>query len=147
MIPAGKSARLRIPELQCGQPEIGMAPLIDVVFLLIIFFVVTTVFPDQNGIRIEKPASDQATALPKSPFTVTLDAQDQIYFKEQPVTVDKLSVLLEQEPQTTEPHSVLVQADRRATAQGLIRVIDACKRAGIEQVAVATAEPSRAGAP
>lgn len=143
MMPGGKVAPLRIPELQCGQPEIGMAPLIDVVFLLIIFFVVTTVFPDQDGLRIEKPTSSQSAALPSTPLTVTLDAQDQIYFKGQSVSVDKLTHLLEPESLSSEPRSVLVLADRRATAQGLIRIIDACKTAGIEQVAVATVEPER----
>lgn len=144
---AGDIVRLRIPEPQVGQPEIGMAPLIDVVFLLIIFFVVTTVFPDRKGMQIEKPVSSQAAALPEIPLTVTLDAQDQAFFNGQAVTMDRLALVLGQELAPDGKRAVLVQADRRATAQGLIRVIDACKAAGIDQVAIATVEPNRVSSP
>lgn len=144
---AGDIVRLRIPEPQAGQPEIGMASLIDVVFLLIIFFVVTTVFPDRTGMQIEKPVSSQAAALPEIPLTVTLDAQDQAFFNGQAVTMDRLALVLGQEPAPDGKRAVLVQADRRATAQGLIRVIDACKAAGIDQVAIATVEPNRVSSP
>lgn len=148
MMPPGKGTRLRMPELQCGQPEIGMAPLIDVVFLLIIFFVVTTVFPDQNGIRIEKPSSAQTAELPRTPLTLTLDAQDRVYFKGRALTIAELPEVLRQDLAMAEDApSVVVQTDRRATAQGLIRVIDACKTAGIEHVAVATEEPKRVATP
>lgn len=143
----GDSVRLRMPEPQVGQPEIGMAPLIDVVFLLIIFFVVTTVFPDRTGMQIEKPASTQAKALPNIPLTITLDAQDQAFFNGQAVTMDQLALALGQASVPEADRAVLVQADRRATAQGLIRVIDACKAAGIDQVAVATVEPDRVSSP
>ena len=139
--------RLRIPEPQVGQPEIGMASLIDVVFLLIIFFVVTTVFPDRTGMQIEKPASTHAAALPEIPLSVTLDAQDQAFFNGQAVTMDRLALVLGLELAPEGKRAVLVQADRRATAQGLIRVIDACKAAGIDQVAIATVEPSRVPSP
>ena len=50
---------IKVPALKSGNPEIGMAPLIDVVFLLLIFFMVTTVFPENRGFIIEKPQSEQ----------------------------------------------------------------------------------------
>ena len=54
---------IEMPELHTGKPEVSMAPLIDVVFLLLIFFMVTTVFPENRGFIIEKPESDHSEQL------------------------------------------------------------------------------------
>ncbi len=129
-----------LPELNTGKPEIGMAPLVDIVFLLLIFFMVTTVFPDDDGLVIEKPASAQAASLGEGQITIKLDRQGQAYFAAHPVTADEITRLLRDELAARPVQMVTIHADRRATTEALINVIDAAKAGGARQLGIATDE-------
>lgn len=128
---------LEIPKLNTGTPEISMAPLIDVVFLLLIFFMVTTVFPDQ-GIVIEKPESEQRSRLPDNHLILKLDENNRIYFKNSSVTVDEIQRLLETEVKMNPGVSVVIKADKRSTTGILIQLIDAAKTSGARLLGIAT---------
>lgn len=128
---------LEIPRLNTGKPEISMAPLIDVVFLLLIFFMVTTVFPDQ-GIVIEKPESEQRSRLPDNHLILKLDENNRIYFKNSSVTVDEIQRLLETEVKMNPGVSVVIKADKRSTTGILIQLIDAAKTSGARLLGIAT---------
>ncbi len=128
---------LEIPRLNTGKPEISMAPLIDVVFLLLIFFMVTTVFPDQ-GIVIEKPESEQRSRLPDNHLILKLDENNRIYFKNSSVTVDEIQRLLETEVKLNPGVSVVIKADKRSTTGILIQLIDAAKTSGARLLGIAT---------
>ncbi len=129
-----------IPEINMGKPEISMAPLVDVVFLLLIFFMVTTVFPENDGLLIEKPRSENAAALDSDHIIIKLDWQGIAYLDDMPVTTDDIKRLLEIEA-LNKPHlAVTVYADRRATTESLIDVIDAAKAGGARRLGIATDE-------
>ncbi|MFW2372651.1 MAG: ExbD/TolR family protein [Gammaproteobacteria bacterium] len=128
---------LEIPRLNTGKPDISMAPLIDVVFLLLIFFMVTTVFPDQ-GIVIEKPESQQRSRLPDNHLILKLDQQGRIYFKNTSVTIDDVQRLLETEVNLNPGVSVVIKADKRSTTGILIQLIDAAKSSGARLLGIAT---------
>lgn len=128
---------LEIPRLNTGKPDISMAPLIDVVFLLLIFFMVTTVFPDQ-GIVIEKPESQQRSRLPDNHLTLKLDQQGRIYFKNTSVTIDDVQRLLETEVNLNPGVSVVIKADKQSTTGTLIQLIDAAKSSGARLLGIAT---------
>ena len=123
-----------------GKPEITMAPLVDIVFLLLIFFMVTTVFPDNDGLVIEKPRSENAATISKEHLVIKLDQQGIAYFKSHAVTTDDIKRLLRSEFTVNSTRSVTVHADRRATTESLINVIDAAKAAGAKQLGIATDE-------
>jgi len=131
---------LIIAELKIGKPEITMAPLIDVVFLLLIFFMVTTVFPDNNGIVIEKPVSENTATLQDKNMVVKLDADGQIYFKDIEVTLEDIKRLVAREIDLNSNFFVIVHADRNSTTEQLIKVIDAAKSGGARQLGIATDE-------
>ena len=133
-------SELEIPQLNTGKPEISMAPLIDVVFLLLIFFMVTTVFPDQ-GIMIEKPESQQRSRLPDNHLILKLDQQNRIFFKNSSVTIDDIQRLLETEVNLNPDVSVVIKADKRSTTGILIQLIDAAKSSGARLLGIATDEP------
>ncbi len=130
---------LEMPKLNTGKPEISMAPLIDVVFLLLIFFMVTTVFPDQ-GIAIEKPESQQRSRLPDNHLILKLDKQNIIYFKNSTVTIDDIQRLLETEVNLNPGVSVVIKADKHSTTGILIQLIDAAKTSGARLLGIATDE-------
>ena len=132
------SSPLNIPELKSGKPEIGMAPLIDVVFLLLIFFMVTTVFPENRGFVIEKPESEHSEQLKLKKISFTIKRSGEILFQNNSVTTSDVKRLVEEQLITAPDTAILLQVDRRATTENLIQVMDACKLAGANRVGIAT---------
>lgn len=129
-----------IPRLNTGKPDISMAPLVDIVFLLLIFFMVTTVFPDDDGLLIEKPGSENAAALTDEQLVIKLDQQGVAYVEGQPVNTDDIERILKTEMFVRPQLAVTVHADRRATTEALINVIDAAKAGGAAQLGIAVDE-------
>lgn len=129
-----------MPKLNTGRPEISMAPLVDIVFLLLIFFMVTTVFPDNDGLLIEKPSSENAVALTDQQIIIKLDQQGIAYIKGQSVNADDIKRLLRSELAVKSHLAVTIHADRRATTEALINIIDAAKAGGAKQLGIATDE-------
>ncbi len=129
-----------MPAVNTGKPKISMAPLVDIVFLLLIFFMVTTVFPENDGLLIEKPSSENATALDSKHIIIKLDRQGIAYMNEHPVTVDDIKRLLKIELVSKPQLAVTIHADRRATTESLIDVVDAAKAGGATQLGIATDE-------
>lgn len=128
---------LDMPKLNTGKPEISMAPLIDVVFLLLIFFMVTTVFPDQ-GIFIEKPEAEQASRLPNNHLVLKLDQHNNVYFNNASVTIEDVQRLLKTEVNLSPGISVVIKADKRSSTGLLIQLIDASKVSGAKLLGIAT---------
>jgi len=126
-----------IPKTVHRKPEIGMAPLIDVIFLLLIFFMVTTVFPDE-GILIEKPGAEQASRLIDDKLLITIDHNGVVYYKKQLLTVDDLKRLVKDEVNKNPLVSLVINVDKRVITERLIYVIDAAKVSGVEKIGIAT---------
>jgi len=129
-----------MPVINTGKPEISIAPLVDIVFLLLIFFMVTTVFPENDGLLIEKPDSENAAALDNEHLVIKIDQQGIAYMEERPVTVDDIKRRLKAELSIKPQLAVTIHADRRATTESLIDVIDAAKAGGARQLGIATDE-------
>ncbi len=132
------SSPIEIPKLRAGKPEITMAPLIDVVFLLLIFFMATTIFPDNHGLVIERPTATSAESLPGKPLRFLVDKEGVIHYQNREITVEEVMKVVS-ERLSMDPHSrILLDVDRRAATEALIRVMDAGKRAGARQIAIVT---------
>jgi biopolymer transport protein ExbD len=129
---------IAMPPLKTRQPEITMAPLIDIVFLLLIFFMVTTVFPENRGFIIEKPESEHSEQLKLKKITFTVNHAGEIQFQEKQITPEDVKRLVREQIRAAPDTSVLLQVDRRAQTQYLIKVMDACKLGGANRVGIAT---------
>jgi biopolymer transport protein ExbD len=129
---------VRVPSIKSGKPEIGMAPLIDVVFLLLIFFMVTTVFPENRGFVIEKPQSEHSEQLKLKKLTFTVDQSGQVQFQDTLIVIGDIKRLVQEQLTVAPDTAVMLQVDRRATTETLIKVMDACKLGGANRVAIAT---------
>jgi len=128
------------PEMDTGHPEISMAPLVDIVFLLLIFFMVTTVFPENDGLVIEKPSSENTAQLAKNNLIIKIDQAGSSYIKQQLVTIGDIKRILQDELLLKPKLTVIVHADRRTTTAALVSVIDAAKAGGAKQLGIATEE-------
>jgi biopolymer transport protein ExbD len=119
--------------------DINVTSLVDIVFNLLLFFVVTTTFATSLGINVNLPASTSATvAAASKDITVTIDDKGKIFLANTPVSVDALraefSSQLKQGQQTT----LIIRADERVNHGLVVHVMDLAKEAGVQKLAIAT---------
>jgi len=129
---------IKSPQINTGKPEISMAPLIDVVFLLLIFFMVTTVFPENRGLIIEKPESTMSEPLALKKMTFTVSSEGKIEFHNQEINSGDITRLVREQLAVAPDTAVLLQVDKRASTEIFIKVLDASKSGGVKQVGIAT---------
>jgi len=134
----------KVPEINPGKPEISMAPLIDVVFLLLIFFMVTTVFPENRGLIIEKPESSHSEPLAMKKIIFFVDKDGIVHFEDNVIEVSDVQRLVREQLIAAPDTAVLMQVDKNATTEIFIKVMDACKLGGAKQVGIATSDIDRA---
>ena len=117
--------------------EINMSPLIDMVFILLIFFIVTTTFVEESGIDVDKPQAASASRLDKNSIIFALTAQGQVVYGGKEVGVGGVRPLVSRLCER-DPLPVILQVDK-ATPSGLtIRVIDEAKLGKAKNVSLAT---------
>ncbi len=121
-------------ELEAG---IDMSPLIDCVFILLIFFIVTTVFVEETGVEVDKPQAASASDLEKSSILIALTDKGQVIYGGENITLAGVQPLVKRMVQA-EMMPVIVQADEAAESGLLVRIIDEAKLGGAEKVSIAT---------
>ena len=117
---------------------VDMAPLIDVVFILLIFFLVTATFVKNEGINVTRPRSVSADQVRSDSLRVTVTASGILYVNSQPVTLDELTGQVRQFESHSQVKSVIVIPDETVTAGLLLEVIDASRMGGATDVTLAT---------
>jgi biopolymer transport protein ExbD len=117
--------------------EMNMTPMIDCVFLLLIFFMVTTVFKNPAKLTVTLPAAENYKKLDKKQLNLEVDAEGRLALNSQDVTLDSFDAVLMSEKKTTGTNSMVIKADV-ATKHGLIlKIMQLAKSVGIETIAVA----------
>ncbi|HEX6882343.1 MAG TPA: biopolymer transporter ExbD [Planctomycetota bacterium] len=116
---------------------IDMSPMIDCVFILLIFFIVTTTFVDETGIEVDKPQAASAVRLEKTSLLLALSAKGEIVYGGREIGIGGVQPLVKRMLQK-EDIPVIVQADQAAPSGLLVRVIDEAKLGGAVKVSVAT---------
>ena len=122
--------------------ELNITPLIDVVFLLLIFFMVSTTFERESEINITLPeASEDYTDVKPDAVNIDIDTQGRIYVNEQPLINTQLSTIREairDAIQGREDPPIIISADAEATHQLVIKVMDAARQVGLVKITFAT---------
>ena len=126
----------RRTEIKKGQLDI--APLIDVVFLLLIFFMLTSNFVVQPGIKVSLPKAVSSEVIRSENLVVTLTGQDLIFLNDEPVTAQELVPRIRQAAQDNK--TVLLKADTNASLGRVVEIWDLCRESGIPQINIATNE-------
>ena len=120
------------------QANVDMTPLIDVVFILLIFFILSASFQQQSQIKVERPNSQVTDSISNVSITVSVDEQGQIWFDNQPVEVELLTSRVKQKAAQASNVSVVIDVDKSVDSGRLIQVVDKVRIAGVNNVAVAT---------
>jgi biopolymer transport protein ExbD len=120
-------------------PQVDLTPLIDVVFILLIFFILSANFQKESTLNVDRPSASSATLTPQSEtLTVSVDRDKNIWFNGQTVNLSQLQFQIKvniTEKQTT---NAIVNADRSLDTGTLISVIDTLRLSGLTNVAIAT---------
>jgi biopolymer transport protein ExbD len=131
------------------EPTVNLTPLIDVVFILLIFFMVSTTFQRESEIKIELPeASADAIEERKEFLEIVIDADGHYFIDEQQVVnteLETLKIAIQKflGEQTEIP--VVIRADRRSPYESVVRAMDATAQLGLIHMALATNQPENGG--
>ncbi len=118
--------------------DIDISPLIDVVFILLIFFMVSTTFVKDAQVDIERPSAKSGTSANTKAMRIHIDRTGQVYVDDSPVKAWMVQSRVRDHLRDGGEGTVLVIADRRVEAQKLIEVVDQCRLAGAGDVGVVT---------
>lgn len=120
-----------------NETGIDMSPLMDCVFILLIFFIVTTTFVEETGVEVDKPQAASSVRLEKTSILIALTDKGQVVYGGREIGFSGVQPLVKRMLQK-EDIPVIIQADTAAQSGLLVRVIDEAKLAGAEKVSVST---------
>ncbi len=116
---------------------IEMGPLMDIVFILLIFFVVTSSFTRETGVDVTKPQAQSASQLEKENLLIAITREGTIHINERQVDLASLQDILKQSLAKTPDREAVVIADKGSETGVLVQVIDVCNLAGVKKVSIA----------
>lgn len=119
------------------QQGIDLSPLIDVVFILLIFFIVTTVFVQETGVEVDKPKAVSAAELERNVILIAITDNREVVFNGGAIGVAGVRAVVSANLGPNK-QAVVIQVDKRVPAELLVQVIDEAKLAGAAHVNLAT---------
>ena len=121
------------------QKDVGieMGPLMDIVFILLIFFVVTSSFTRETGVDVTKPQAQSASQLEKENLLIAITREGTIHMNERQVDLASLQDILKQSLARAPDREAVVIADKESETGVLVQVIDMCNLAGVKKVSIA----------
>ncbi len=121
---------------------IDMAPMIDMVFILLIFFLVTTSFVRETGIEVRKPSASTAVPAEKASILIAIDKNNRIFMENREIDVRAVRTNVERALADNPAAGVVVVADRESSAGVAVQVMDGCRMAGVKNVSLAASPDS-----
>ena len=119
-----------------------MTPLIDCVFLLLVFFMVTTVFKQPYSLQVELPEATQAQVVEEKKLVASITADGRMEINRHPVTLETLEQVLQREKAGTHSLTLVVRTDKQTRHRHLLDLFEVAKRVGIEKIPLATDSPT-----
>lgn len=123
-------------ELEHGLRQIDIAPLIDMIFQLLIFFMLTSSFVMQPGIKVNLPKAVTSEVVKIENIEIIVSSENVTYLNGKVITTQELKSLLKQVAKRNQP--ILIKADRRASLGRVVEIWDMCRDLGIAQINIAT---------
>jgi biopolymer transport protein ExbD len=120
---------------------INITPMLDVVFIMLIFFIVSASFTRETGVSIDRPAASEAVALQNAAILIGIRPNDDIWMAGQRVELAEVRHMTERARAENPEGSVVIVADKGSQIGTVTRVLDQLRLAGVEGVAIAAAPP------
>lgn len=122
------------------ESSVDITPMLDVVFIMLIFFIVTATFIKEAGIDVDKPEAATAVVQEKASILVAIDASDRVWINRRATDIRALRSIIERLHAENPKGTLVIQADRDSRNDTLVRVMDASRRAGVYSIALAASQ-------
>jgi len=122
------------------ETEINMTPMLDIVFIMLIFFIVTAVFVKEAGFSVLKPEAESARQLPQVSVLIAVSSDDEIWINRELTAIEELRTTVEKLYAENPKGTIAIQGDEEADAVLVMKVYDAVRDAGVDKIAIATEE-------
>ena len=120
------------------EEDVNVTPLLDIVFIMLIFFIVTSTFVREPGIEVERPDAVTASDRKFAKIIVAVSPDDEIYINKEKVELAEVRILVEDLLRQNPKSTAVVQADRASKSRYLVEVVNQIRAAGVSDVAVST---------
>lgn len=117
--------------------QVDLTSMLDIVFIMLIFFIVTSSFVRESGVEVNRPQAAHAVSQKQAGVFVAITAANDIYIDKRRVDVERVQATLEQMLLDKPDASLVIQADKHAYNGTVVQVMDAAKSAGVKQIALA----------
>jgi len=119
------------------EADIDLTPMLDVVFIMLIFFIVTASFVKESGIDVSRPDAATAEVKERGNILIAITREGQVWIDKRPVDVRALRANIERLHAENPQGSVVIQADRDSKNGLLVQVMDAARAAGVYEISIA----------
>ena len=120
------------------EEDVNVTPLLDIVFIMLIFFIVTSTFVKEPGIETERPEVATAEVRKLASIIVAISADDEIWINKEQVDLSEVRILVEQLRRENPKGTAVVQADVKSKSRLLVEVVTQIRATGVTDVAVST---------
>jgi len=129
--------KLHSEDEESGTTEINLTPLIDMVFILLIFFVVTSSFVKESGIEVNRPSAKSAERQERGNIIISITKKGEIWIDRRRINLSALRANVERLHAENPEGSVIIAADRDARTGILVEALDQARLAGVANVSIA----------
>ncbi len=129
---------IEIKPTKIKEAGINITPLVDIVFLLLIFFMLTAFFIQPEGIGIKLPEADAEVVEEKDEIVIIIDKDGKIMIAESAVALNKLEACIKSKLTDGFDNTVVIKADRSVMLQSVVSVMDKSRKAGVEKIVIAS---------
>jgi len=131
---------MNMVQQQEEESEINLTPMLDVVFIMLIFFIVTASFVKEAGIEVNRPDAPTAVKQENANILVAISANNEIYIDRRRIDPRSVRANIERLHAENPQGSVIIQADEDSNTKYLVEVMDAARQAGVFNVSIAAEE-------
>ena len=132
--------KLLTNEQDAQEASVDITPMLDVVFIMLIFFIVTATFVKQAGIEVNQPQAATAVVQEKANILIAIDHENSVWVNRREIDIRALRPNIERLHAENPKGSVVIQADKDSTNEMLVLVMDASRKAGVYDIAIAAQE-------
>jgi len=131
-------ARRQIFQDDGNDEDVNVTPLLDIVFIMLIFFIVTSTFVKEPGVEVDRPYAVSATDRRLASIIIAISADNEIWINKEQVELGEVRAEIEQLRRENPKGTAVVQADAKSESRYLVEVVTQIRATGITDVAVST---------
>ena len=118
------------------ESQIELTPMLDVVFIMLIFFIVTTSFVKESGIEVSRPNAETAEKQERASIFIAIDSEGKIFLQKRQIDIEAVRANIEKLHAESPEGAVVIQADKASETGILVRVMDQIRLAGVKNISV-----------